>query len=128
MDKKNLIWCVDIGNSFSSHIHSELFLTEAEAKAYFDQHTATHYRKMYQVEDIWHFTEKEIAKRTGQMLKRFREDAGLSQSKLAEQSGVSVRMIQHYEQGVKDINKAEALTVYRLAQALNCYMEDLLEK
>jgi len=61
-------------------------------------------------------------------LKRIRETAGLSQSKLAEVSGVSARMIQHYEQGFKDINKAHAITVYRLAEALGCTVEDLLEK
>lgn len=61
-------------------------------------------------------------------LKRIRKAAGLSQSKLAEISGVNLRMIQYYEQGAKDINKAEVLTVYRLAQALNCIVEDLIEK
>lgn len=61
-------------------------------------------------------------------LKRIREIRGLSQSKLAESSGVSVRMIQHYEQGVKDINNAAAITVYRLAQALDSTVEFLLEK
>lgn len=60
-------------------------------------------------------------------LKKFRTGAGLSQSKLAEASGVNVRMIQYYEQGVKDINKAEAITVYRLAKALDCTVEDLLQ-
>ena len=60
-------------------------------------------------------------------LKRIREAAGLSQSKLAEASGVNVRMIQYYEQGVKDINSAAAATVNKLAQALNCTVEDLLE-
>ena len=60
-------------------------------------------------------------------LKRIRTDAGLSQTKLAEASGVSVRMIQHYEQRVKDINAAAALTVYRIARALDCTVEDLLE-
>lgn len=60
-------------------------------------------------------------------LKRIREAAGFSQSQLAKASGVSVRMIQHYEQGVNDINAAGALTVYKLAQALNCSIEDLLE-
>lgn len=60
-------------------------------------------------------------------LKKFRIGAELSQAKLAEKSSVNIRMIQHYEQGSKDINKAEAITVYRLAQTLNCYMEDLLE-
>lgn len=61
-------------------------------------------------------------------LKRIREAVGLSQSKLADKSGVSVRMIQHYEQGVKDINKAQAETVYKLANTLNCNMEDIIEK
>ena len=60
-------------------------------------------------------------------LKQVRETRGLSQSKLAEASGVSVRMIQHYEQGVKDINFAAAITVYRLARALDCTVEFLLE-
>lgn len=61
-------------------------------------------------------------------LKRIREARGLSQAKLAEISGVNVRMIQYYEQGVKDINAAAALTVYRLAQALDSTVEFLLEK
>ena len=52
---------------------------------------------------------------------------GYTQKKLAELSGVNVRMIQYYEQGAKDINAAAALTVYRLAQALDSTVEDLLE-
>ena len=50
----------------------------------------------------------------------------MSQSALAEASGVSVRMIQHYEQGVRDINKAEALSVLKLADALGCEVRDIL--
>ena len=61
-------------------------------------------------------------------LKHIRKGVGFTQGKLAEVSGVNVRMIQYYEQGSKDINKAEALTVYRLAQALNCTVEDLIER
>ena len=56
-----------------------------------------------------------------------RKAAGLSQRDLAARSGVSVRIIQYYEQGVKDINKAAAATVYRLALALGCEMPELLE-
>lgn len=59
-------------------------------------------------------------------LKRLREESGLSQNKLSEVSGVSPRMIQKYEQGVKDINKAQGITLYKIAQALNCKIEDLL--
>ena len=60
-------------------------------------------------------------------LKWIRTERGLTQAQLAEASGVNVRMIQHYEQGTKDINVAGALTVYKIAQALNCRVEDLLE-
>lgn len=56
-----------------------------------------------------------------------RQSKRYTQKKLSEESGVNIRMIQHYEQEVKDINKAQAITVYRLAQVLNCRMEDLLE-
>ena len=61
-------------------------------------------------------------------LKRIRTASGMSQSKLSELSGVSGRMIPKYETGEKDINKAQAMTVYKLAQALGCTVEDLLEK
>lgn len=60
-------------------------------------------------------------------LKRLRSEAGISQSKLSELSGVNLQMIQKYEQGVKDINKAQGETLYKLAQALKCNVEDLLE-
>lgn len=60
-------------------------------------------------------------------LKTIRENRDFSQAKLAEASGVNNRMIQYYEQGFKDINKAQAITVYKLADALDCEMEDLIE-
>ena len=60
-------------------------------------------------------------------LKHIREAHKMSQSQLAESSGVNVRMIQHYEQGFKDINKASAITAYKLARALNTRIENLLE-
>lgn len=60
-------------------------------------------------------------------LKTIRKAVGMSQNQLAEQSNVNVRMIQHYEQGAKDINKAQAITVYKLAKTLSTQMDDLLE-
>lgn len=56
-----------------------------------------------------------------------RSASSLSQSELASLSGVSVRLIQHYEQGEKDINKAQAGTLMKIANVLNCTIEDLLE-
>ena len=61
-------------------------------------------------------------------LKALRALAGLSQSELAEQADVPVRTIQQYEQRQKDINKAQAETLLRLARTLNCNVEDLMEK
>lgn len=51
-----------------------------------------------------------------------------TQQELAHASGVSLRSIQMYEQRHKNINKASAETLYRLAKSLHCHMEDLLEK
>ena len=60
-------------------------------------------------------------------LKRVRSAYGCSQSRLSEMSGVGLRSIQMYEQRRKDINKAEAESVLRLARALGCEIEDLME-
>lgn len=60
-------------------------------------------------------------------LKELREAAGMTQRELSEKSGVNVRMIQHYEQGAKNINKANAVTILFLAKALECDPKDLLE-
>nr|DAF88553.1 MAG TPA: Helix-turn-helix XRE-family like protein [Siphoviridae sp. ctqzz19] len=59
-------------------------------------------------------------------LKEKRMQQKLSQSQLAKASGVSLRMLQKYEQGNRDIKKAQAETVYKLAKALNCQMEELI--
>ena len=60
-------------------------------------------------------------------LKRIREATGLSQSKLSDEAGVSLRSVQMYEQRNKDINKAQALTIVKIARALGCEVEDLME-
>ena len=52
--------------------------------------------------------------------------AGISQQKLADLSGVSKRTIEKYEQGENDINNARVNIVYRLATALSCSIEDIL--
>lgn len=64
-------------------------------------------------------------------LKKRREAAGLSQSQLAKKSGIRVRMIQAFEAEAasvhRDINKAAAMTVWKLAEALDCDVIDILE-
>lgn len=60
-------------------------------------------------------------------LRRIRLAAGYSQSELSRLSGVNIRNIQLYEQGVQDINRASASTLASLARPLACTIEDLME-
>lgn len=60
-------------------------------------------------------------------LQSLRKNSGYSQAELAERSGVNKRMIQQYEIGAKDINKAAGTTLLALARVLGCEVEDLLE-
>lgn len=60
-------------------------------------------------------------------LKKHRERAGITQAELSLRTGVNLRTLQDYEQGSKPINKAAAITVYRIAKALGVNVEDLLE-
>jgi len=60
-------------------------------------------------------------------LKRIRVNRGISQTELAEQSGVNLRNIQMYEQRGNNIDKAQAQILYKLSRVLGCNVEDLLE-
>ncbi len=60
-------------------------------------------------------------------LKTRRTIYGYSQSELAKESEVSLRQIQLFEQKKRDINKAQVYTVAKLAKALACEIEDLIE-
>ena len=72
---------------------------------------------------------REIAQqsRVESYLKLLRKRAGLSQSQLAEQTGIPVKTIQQYEQRRKDINKAQAEYVVKLSQVLCCKPQELME-
>lgn len=60
-------------------------------------------------------------------LKEKRIEAGLSQSQLAEKTGLNVRTIQHYEQGSKIFDHARIDTILKICVALNCKLEDVIE-
>ena len=60
-------------------------------------------------------------------LEIYRREAKLSRSELSEKSGVPLRMIEHYEQRVKNINKANAEYLISLAKALFVSPDSLLE-
>lgn len=60
-------------------------------------------------------------------LKLIRIKKGMKQSELSELSGVPLKCIGNYEQLRRDINHARVDIVYRLASALNCRIEELIE-
>ena len=60
-------------------------------------------------------------------LKRVRASKGFTQRSLSEATGISLRTIQHWECGSKDFNRAAALTVYEVSQALGVEMIELLD-
>lgn len=62
----------------------------------------------------------------GGNLKAMRNRRGISQAGLADKSGVSLRLIQAYEQGYRDINEAQVMTVLNLADALRCDVRDII--
>ena len=60
-------------------------------------------------------------------LSEIRKARGLTQQQLSEASGVTLRMIQLYEQKQNDISKAQVMVVVNLAKVLGCEIEDLIE-
>ena len=60
-------------------------------------------------------------------LKQNRQLSGISQADLAEKTGISIRMIQNYEQGTNDINGAKLSTLLKLCLALDCRLSDILD-
>lgn len=60
-------------------------------------------------------------------LQRIRKARNFTQQELSKASGVSLRMIQLYEQRQNDINKAHVEVVVNLAKALGCEVDDLIE-
>ena len=60
-------------------------------------------------------------------LQQIRKARGFTQQQLSDASGVTLRMIQLYEQKQNDISKAQVNVVINLAKALGCDVEDLID-
>ena len=56
-----------------------------------------------------------------------RQCAGMSQSELARKAEISVRTLQSLETGARNIDKVAVLTALKLARALECNIEDILD-
>ncbi len=59
-------------------------------------------------------------------LQNARKTAGMSQSQLARAAGISVRVLQDYERGARDISGAKLATLLKLCNALHCELRDII--
>lgn len=60
-------------------------------------------------------------------LKEMRKKSGMSQSQLAEKSGIYIRTLQYYEQGKMNFDHARMDKIISAALALNCNISDIIE-
>lgn len=60
-------------------------------------------------------------------LHRIRKEAGLTQNQLSESSGIHINVIGRIERGERSASKMSLETAAKLAAALNCHAEDLLD-
>lgn len=60
-------------------------------------------------------------------LKWARINAGLTQSQLAEITGLNLRTLQYYEQGSKKIEHAKLETILKICSALNKDVGDIID-
>lgn len=100
-------------------------LKEISINQIFQLYNPYHEMDILQVVDK--LNELAMCKRAISYLKLYREKAGLSQSQLAEETGIPIKTIQQYEQRRKDLNKAQAEAIIKLSMALHCKPMDLLE-
>jgi len=61
-------------------------------------------------------------------LKKIRVSLGMTQSDLADLSGINIKSIASYEQSPEKINHASVESIYILSDCLNCSIEDIIEK
>lgn len=59
-------------------------------------------------------------------LQSARQKKDMSQSQLAKASGISVRVLQEYERGARDISGAKLATLLKLCNALECSLRDIV--
>ena len=59
-------------------------------------------------------------------LKQNREKANMSQTELANKTGISLRTIQSYEQGQKNLNGAKLVTLLKFCNALDCTLDSII--
>lgn len=63
----------------------------------------------------------------GAKLRELRMLKEITQQNLADAAEISIKTLQDYESGRKDVTKAAAITIKKLAEVLGCQMEDLTD-
>jgi DNA-binding transcriptional regulator YiaG len=69
---------------------------------------------------------REFENRQANPVKRLRKALRITQEELGRRCGITLRMIQAYEQGRQDLSKAEGSTLLNLSRALCCKPEELI--
>lgn len=59
-------------------------------------------------------------------LRKLRTAAGLSQNQLAQAAGINRRVLQNYEQGIRDLSGAKLSTLLKICIAIRCKLRDIV--
>ena len=97
---------------------------------YFDQFRREHnlpYKAHYTANDEVKILLHSTDSGAGIKLWEKRISNGYGQQELADIIGIDIKTLQDFESGRKDINKAAAATIKKMADALGCQMEDLID-
>lgn len=70
--------------------------------------------------------EAKTLRQKSQALQQMRRKAGLSQTQLAAAAGISSRVLQNYEQGIRDLSGAKLATLLKICNALNCSLGEII--
>lgn len=107
----------------SSRTFSEilaLIKREDLVRMYPAYHTASEEKTVDELEELL------LRRGSVSRLQMYRKRLGLSQQELSERSGVNLRTLQEYEVGRKDLQRAAAVTVLALSEALWCSPSELI--
>lgn len=95
-------------------------VNKTHEKGMFENSTNTY---LFPIITFTKLTDEELDKKNN--LNKIRKNKGYSQSKLAELSGVNIRLIQKYESGERNFKKAQVQTAIKIAIALQVTVEEL---
>lgn len=69
-----------------------------------------------------------MEKKKAEKMAAIRRAKGMTQQDLATKAGLSVAAVSNYEQGINFINNVSITTLKRIANVLECDIDDILEE